>query len=90
MSQPNCWEFRKCGREPGGLRVARLGVCPAAKETAFAGTNRGRKAGRYCWRIAGTFCEGKIEGSMANSLLSCSYCTFYRRVQEDEGDDLQL
>jgi hypothetical protein len=67
-----------------------LGVCPAAKEKSFSGTNNGINAGRYCWRIAGTFCEGKIEGSHASGLLSCSYCNFYRTVQEEEGDDLQL
>jgi hypothetical protein len=90
MSRPNCWEVRKCGREPGGLRVERLGVCPAAKETAFSGTNQGFNAGRYCWRIAGTFCEGKVEGSFMEGLLSCSYCDFYRTVQAEEGDNLQL
>jgi len=25
----NCWEFKKCGRQPGGPKVAELGVCPA-------------------------------------------------------------
>lgn len=90
MSRANCWEVRKCGREPGGFRAPRLGVCPAAKETAFSGTNQGINAGRYCWRIAGTFCDGKTEGSFASGLLSCSYCSFYRMVQEEEGDDLLL
>ena len=28
----NCWEVKKCGREPGGKSVATLGVCPAASE----------------------------------------------------------
>ncbi len=90
MSRANCWEVKKCGREPSGFRASRLGVCPAAKEPAFSGTNQGMNAGRYCWRVAGTFCEGKVEGSLANGLLSCSYCSFYRAVQEEEGDDLQL
>ncbi len=90
MSRANCWEIKKCGREPSGYRTSQLGICPAAKEPSFSGTNRGRNAGRYCWRIAGTFCEGKVEGSFANGLFSCSYCSFYRIVQEEEGDDLQL
>jgi len=25
-----CWEFIKCGREPGGHRAAELGICPVA------------------------------------------------------------
>ena len=90
MSRPNCWEIKKCGREPGGVRVERLGICPAAKETSFTGTNGGVNAGRYCWRVAGTFCDGKAEASLASGLFSCSYCGFYRTVQDEEGDELQL
>jgi hypothetical protein len=90
MDPPNCWDIKRCGREPEGVRAQALGVCPAAVETHFTGTNRGKFAGRYCWRIAGTFCEGKIEGSFAGGLMSCSFCEFYKLVQETEGDDLQL
>jgi hypothetical protein len=90
MKPPNCWEIKQCGREPGGVRVSKLGVCPAARDRSFNGTNRGENAGRYCWRIAGTFCEGKSEGSFTDDLMSCAYCEFYRSVQEEEGDDLQL
>jgi hypothetical protein len=90
MKRRNCWEFKQCGREPGGLRTNQLGICPVAKEASFAGTNRGENAGRYCWRVAGTFCEGKIEGTFAVSFISCSHCNFYRLVQEEEGDDLVL
>ncbi|MGD0283853.1 MAG: two-CW domain-containing protein, partial [Dissulfurispiraceae bacterium] len=25
----NCWEFKKCGREMGGVNIEQLGVCPA-------------------------------------------------------------
>lgn len=32
MSRTNCWEYFKCGREPGGSKVDELGVCPAATE----------------------------------------------------------
>lgn len=90
MKPPNCWEFKKCGREPGGSRIALLGVCPAATERSFTGTNRGENAGRYCWRVAGTFCRGKVEGHFAKSLMSCAFCDFYQMVQETEGEDLQL
>jgi hypothetical protein len=27
----NCWEVKKCGREPGGVKVKELGVCPASE-----------------------------------------------------------
>lgn len=86
----NCWEFKKCGREVGGLRAERLGVCPAATDSSYSSINRGVNAGRYCWRVAGTFCEGKTEGYFAADLISCSFCDFYQLVQQTEGDRLRL
>jgi len=29
----NCWEFKKCEREPGGNRVDEEGECPAPMDT---------------------------------------------------------
>ena len=52
--------------------------------TEFSGVNRGENAGRYCWRVAGTFCEGKVEGFFAAGLMSCALCDFYKLVQETE------
>jgi hypothetical protein len=37
----NCWEFKKCGREPGGHKVEELGVCPATTDKEFNGVNKG-------------------------------------------------
>ena len=90
MKRQNCWEVKKCGREPGGAKVPHWGVCPAATATAHSGTNHGANAGRYCWRVAGTFCEGKVEATFANGLMSCSFCEFYQTVQDEEGDELKL
>jgi len=86
----NCWEFKQCGREPGGLRVEQLGICPVATTTEFSGVNRGKNAGRYCWRVAGTFCEGKVEGFFASGLMSCALCDFYKSVEDTERGNLQL
>ena len=83
----NCWDFKKCGREPGGARVAELGVCPAAIDTSHNGTNRGENAGRYCWRVAGTMCDEKVQGTYACKLLSCIKCDFFKVVQEQEATD---
>lgn len=33
----NCWEFKKCGREPGGAKASELGVCPAATDASSDG-----------------------------------------------------
>jgi hypothetical protein len=76
---------KKCGREPRGAKVAELGVCPAATETALDGTNGGGNAGRACWAIAGTLCGGKVQGSYALKLSNCLQCEFYRLVAAEEG-----
>jgi hypothetical protein len=81
----NCWEFKKCGREPGGPRVPELGVCPAATEVRVDGLNDGTNGGRVCWGIAGTFCGGEVQGSFAAKLNTCLECEFYRLVRKEEG-----
>ena len=47
----NCWEHKKCGREPGGSETESLGVCPAAVESRLDGVHGGRNAGRACWIV---------------------------------------
>ncbi len=84
MSKLNCWEFKKCGRQPGGPKVADLGVCPAAAFTAFDGVHGGKNAGRGCWAIAGSLCGGKIQGTYAQKLLNCWRCEFMNRVKQEE------
>jgi len=74
----------KCGREPGGNNAGEKGVCPAAISTALDGINMGKKGGRICWLMAGTFCEGTVQGTYAEKKNSCRECTFYRLVQEEE------
>ena len=56
MNKTNCWEFKNCGREPEGVKVHELGVCPATVEERLDGTNLGRKGGRPCWAVAGSMC----------------------------------
>lgn len=79
----NCWEFKKCGREPGGPKVADLGVCPAAISGASDGINGGKNGGRYCWAVTGTFCGGKVQGTFAQKQLSCMSCDFFKQVRLD-------
>ena len=82
----NCWEFKKCGREPGGINAAEQGVCPATQSIALDSLNFGKNGGRICWAIAGTFCD-EIEpvGQFAAQLLSCMDCDFFKKVQTEEG-----
>ncbi len=81
----NCWEYMKCGREPGGKYAAEFGVCPAAEDVSFDGLNKGKNGGRICWAVGGTFCGGKIQGTFAEKRKSCISCEFYRLVRKEQG-----
>ena len=85
MSPKNCWEVKECERKPGEKNVDEQGVCPAATDRLKEGINRGNYAGRYCWRVAGTLCGGKTQGTYAKKLESCLECDFFKRVQEECG-----
>ena len=84
----NCWDFKQCGRQPGGLKTSELGVCPAAIEKRADGLNRGENGGRCCWAVAGTFCGGKVQGAFAAKLANCMVCEFYKKVALEEGPEL--
>lgn len=90
MKKQNCWEYKKCGREQEGAKVAELGVCTAAIETKANGINNGFNAGRACWAVAGTLCGGKIQGEYAAKMQNCLACEFYTVVQDEEDDDYML
>ena len=44
------------GREFGGKKVHRSGVCRASIDTSTSGINGGMNGGRICWAVSGTFC----------------------------------
>ncbi|MBN1554056.1 MAG: hypothetical protein JXA11_04870 [Phycisphaerae bacterium] len=81
----NCWEFMQCGREPGGRLARELGVCPAARKSPYDAENDGRFAGRACWKVFGTFCNGCMERSMTRKALHCLDCPFAQKVAEEQG-----
>ena len=85
MSKLNCWEFKKCGRQTGGVKSAELGVCQAATECRTNGVNEGRNGGRACWAIAGTLCGGQVQGSYVAKLGNCLNCEFYQLVSKEQG-----
>ncbi|TAN41854.1 MAG: hypothetical protein EPN22_14030 [Nitrospirae bacterium] len=88
MSKKNCWEAKKCGREPGGEKIAELGECPAVSSFKAHGINHGINGGRACWAITGTYCEGKIQGTFANKIRECANCSFFILVSSEEGNQL--
>ncbi len=89
MTKNNCWEFKKCGREPGGDKSVELDICPAADETRVNGTNSGKNGGRACWVLAGTLCGGKVQGTFASKVGNCLKCEFYQLVRAEEGTDFE-
>ncbi len=61
------------------------GVCPAATERRLHGTHSGKNAGRACWVVAGTLCNGMAQGVFAVKFGECARCRFYRQVSADEA-----
>ena len=89
MKKQNCWDFKKCGREPGGSKVAELGVCPAAVETRTNGMNDGLNGGRVCWVLAGTLCGDEVQGTYAMKLGNCVLCDFYKQIRKEHGKEFK-
>ncbi len=91
MEKVNCWEFKKCGREPGGAKVAELGVCMAAVEVRTDGINGGKNGGRICWAVTGTLCGGKVQGTFARKFANCLLdCNFFKLLMKEERKNLEL
>jgi signal transduction histidine kinase len=63
-----CWEYMKCGRDKDATIK-----CPSYPNF-----------GRSCWAVAGTFCEGKVQGTFAQKYEDCRKCEFYQRVKNRE------
>ena len=63
-----CWEYMKCGRDKDATSK-----CPAYPDF-----------GRICWVIAGTFCEGKVQGTFAQKYEDCDKCEFFQKVNKGE------
>ena len=62
-----CWEFMRCGRDKDATVR-----CPAYPHF-----------GRICWVVAGTFCEGKPQGTFAQKYEDCTRCEFYRQLEAE-------
>lgn len=90
MRKLNCWEFKRCGRQPQGHNVMDLGVCPAATMESLDGAHDGINAGRACWVVSGTFCKGEVQGTFAHKYKNCELCDFYKLVKEQEYPDFYL
>ena len=85
----NCWDFKKCGLEPGGTNSSILGVCTAACAKWLNGINFGKNGGRACWAVKGTMCDMMSQEIYAQKIKKCLACHFYKIVREEEGKEFQ-
>lgn len=90
MSKINCWEFKKCGREPGGANIDELGACPAATLAAANGFCGGKNGGRACAYITGTYCSGVIQGTSKEKEKNCECCDFYKELKKEHGSEMYV
>ena len=90
MSKLNCWEHKKCGREPYGAKSKEFGVCPASTEARLDSVHEGKNGGRSCWIVAGSLCGGEIQGSFAQKFHNCRDCDFYGAVKKEERGGFEL
>lgn len=65
-------------------------MCTAARPGPHSGFNDGVDGGRICWAVAGTLCEGKVDGLNASKHLSCGQCDVFKTVQKEEGEKFHL
>lgn len=86
MEPLNCWEYKQCGRGPGGEKAESEGLCPAATAVLLDGINSGHNGGRACWGVKDTVCN-KV---LSTKLCDCLRCDFFLRVQEEEGMEFVL
>jgi hypothetical protein len=90
MIRISCWEYIKCGREIGGSNTDEFGICPASLSNEFNDINNGIYGGRFCWAIAGTFCQGTVQGTFAKKLMNCVKCDFLKEVNFEEDREFLL
>ena len=81
----NCWEFKQCGREPGGLKTDEFGICPAALDSATEGLLGGKNRGRICWAVMDTLCAGAPQSTFAQKRHFCMTCNFFKQVKQEQG-----
>jgi hypothetical protein len=82
----NCWEFMACGKEVHGRLAGQEDICRAALESRLDGMHGGRSAGRACWVVGGTRCDGQAQHDYELRRQACASCAFYQAVKAEEGD----
>jgi signal transduction histidine kinase/DNA-binding response OmpR family regulator len=66
-----------------------LALCWEAKKCGSTTCPSYRNYGNLrCWEIAGTYCEGKVQGKIAQKLGDCRLCEVYKRARTNPVIDL--
>jgi hypothetical protein len=73
-TRQKCWEYKKCGREKGGAKVAEMGICPAWPDH-----------GEDCAIVEGTFCGGTVQGDYGSKIAHCAKCDFFKSEHHDRN-----
>ena len=81
MKKINCWEFKQCGREPGGARVDKLGICSVSVEASVDGMKGGKNGGRVCWVVKNLL---RLSREDNPSYEECNECEFFKLVMEEK------
>ena len=69
----NCWEFKKCRREPGGENAEKLN-----------GVNHGNNAGRYFWKVKISEENQNSADNTLSAIMTCIECDFPIKVKAEE------
>ncbi len=84
MEKINCWEFMKCGRQPGGEKTKLSGICNVSTSEKNNTTNHGKNAGRCCWQVSKTNHISTPLQSPVLKLINCLDCDFFKKVKMEE------
>ncbi|HBM16773.1 MAG TPA: hypothetical protein DD381_10585 [Lentisphaeria bacterium] len=98
MKKLNCWEFKKCGREPEGKNSILLGVCPVATLQVTDGICGGVNGGRVCGCVSKFLDLDTNETRRLSGLTApvdkcshrCENCSFYEIIKDEEKEEQQL
>ncbi|MBF0536825.1 MAG: hypothetical protein HQL03_01075 [Nitrospirae bacterium] len=95
QDKQNCWEYKLCGRQPGGKNTNKYGICPVTTAEVFDGLHGGTNAGRACWAVAEPFaCMAMAEhlvdpdnkGGIVAKIKGCTTCDFHQLVINQEKE----
>lgn len=98
MGKINCWEFNKCGREPGGSNAAEFGVCPVTTcqiADDFCGGINGGRSCSFLSKLLFLDCNEAKRLSEKDILIDkkagwCEGCRFYEILKDECGEEFSL